>query len=220
MFEGFEVNNFPLENILRKKLWNLYKDRDIEELKKIIIEVEIKNVYLMKEIENLKNMNMRLEQKLIDEKNNKSYKNLFKERKIRQNKFMITDSDLGVSNLKIPNDTFIKKELDINNDEGNDLELYDMMLNAELNEKNFEELKNGISIFENKNQFEKKKLNNIQNIKLNNNDENLNNNINQINNEDYTEDNSNNSKNNNNNNNNKNKSININKDKKINQNSN
>ena len=219
MFENFEVNNFPLENILRKKLWNLYKDRDIEELKKIIIEVEIKNVYLMKEIENLKNMNMRLEQKLIDEKNNKSYKNLFKERKIRQNKYMITDSDLGVSNLKIPNDTFIKKELEINNDEGNDLELYDMMLNAELNEKNFEELKNGISIFENKNQFEKKKLNNIQNIKLNNN-ENLNNNINQINNEDYTEDNSNNSKNNNNNNNNKNKSININKDKKINQNSN
>ena len=55
MFEGFEVNNFPLEKILRKKLWNLYKDRDIEELKKIIVEVEIKNVYLMKEIENLKN---------------------------------------------------------------------------------------------------------------------------------------------------------------------
>ena len=158
MFENFEVNNFPLENILRKKLWNLYKDRDIEELKKIIIEVEIKNVYLMKEIENLKNMNMRLEQELIDEKNNKAFKNLFKERKIRQNKYILTDSDLGVSNLKISNENFIKKELDINNDEGNDLELYDIMLNAELKEKNFEELKIGIPNLENKNNLKKENL--------------------------------------------------------------
>ena len=64
MFEKVEENFFPLENILRKKLYNLYKDRDIDELKQIIVEVEIKNVYLMKEIENLKNINMRLEQEL------------------------------------------------------------------------------------------------------------------------------------------------------------
>ena len=157
----------------------------------------------MKEIENLKNMNMRLEQKLIDEKNNKSYKNLFKERKIRQNKFMITDSDLGVSNLKIPNDTFIKKELDINNDEGNDLELYDMMLNAELNEKAFEELKLGIPVPEKMsfNQFEKKDLNKQinNNIKMSNRNGN-NNKKNQINkNIDYTSNNKINKNENNNN---------------------
>jgi DNA topoisomerase VI subunit A len=81
MFEKVEEHFFPLENILRKKLYNLYKDRDIDELKQIIVEVEIKNVYLMKEIENLKNINMRLEQELIDEKNNKAFKNLFNERK-------------------------------------------------------------------------------------------------------------------------------------------
>ena len=217
MFEGFEVNNFPLEKILRKKLWNLYKDRDIEELKKIIVEVEIKNVYLMKEIENLKNMNMRLEQELIDEKNNKAFKNLFKERKIKQNKYILTDSDLGVSNLKISNEIFIKKELDINNDEGNDLELYDIMLNAELNEKNFEELKNGIPNLENKKQFEKREFNNTQNIKLNN-IENSNNNIKHI--ENNSRNKNNNNSNNNNNNNINNKSININKEKKINPNSN
>ncbi len=215
MFEDFEVKNFPLENILRKKLWNLYKDRDIDELKKIIVEVEIKNVYLMKEIENLKNMNLRLEQELIDEKNNKAFKNLFKERKIKQNKYILTDSDLGVSNLKISNENFIKKELDINNDEGNDLELYDIMLNAELNEKNFEELKNGIPILDNIKQFEKKEINNNQNTILNN-IEIINNNIKQKNNKDNIE---NNSKNNNNNNN-DNNSINIKKEKKINQNSN
>ena len=172
MFEKVEENFFPLENILRKKLYNLYKDRDIDELKQIIVEVEIKNVYLMKEIENLKNINMRLEQELTDEKNNQAFKNLFNERKKKEIKFGLIDTNIGDSNLKISNENFVKKELDINIDEGKDLELYDMMLNAELNEKAFEELKLGIPVPEKMsfNQFEKKDLNKQinNNIKMSN----------------------------------------------------
>ena len=184
MFEKVEEHFFPLENILRKKLYNLYKDRDIDELKQIIVEVEIKNVYLMKEIENLKNINMRLEQELIDEKNNKAFKNLFNERKKKENKFGLIDTNIGDSNLKISNENFVKKELDINIDEGKDLELYDMMLNAELNEKAFEELKLGIKVSNrngnnNKNNQTNKNIdytsNNSKNIQIKKNE---NNNIN------------------------------------------
>lgn len=194
MFEKVEELFFPLENILRKKLYNLYKDRDIDELKQIIVEVEIKNVYLMKEIENLKNINMRLEQELIDEKNNKAFKNLFNERKKKENKFGLIDTNIGDSNLKISNENFVKKELDINIDEGKDLELYDMMLNAELNEKAFEELKLGIPIPEKMsfNQFEKKDLNKQinNNIKVSNRNGNNNKNNQTNKNIDYTSNNS------------------------------
>ena len=93
MFEKVEENFFQNKKNLKKKLYNLYKDRDIDELKQIIVEIEIKNVYLMKEIENLKNINMRLEQELIDEKNNKAFKNLFNERKKKENKYRLIDKN-------------------------------------------------------------------------------------------------------------------------------
>ena len=113
------------------------------------------------------------------------------------------DTNIGDSNLKISNENFVKKELDINIDEGKDLELYDMMLNAELNEKAFEELKLGIPVPEKMsfNQFEKKDLNKQinNNIKMSNRNGN-NNKKNQINkNIDYTSNNQINKNKNNNN---------------------
>ena len=133
-FNDYLEENSPLQELLREKLINIYREKNIEELRTIIIEVEMKNLSLLKEIENLKFNLMKIKQELIDAKNSQKLINKNNLNNIENfNQFYVDNFN---KDLRMDNEDLIKKELSIKYDE-NEYEFNELFNNS----NNFDELK-------------------------------------------------------------------------------
>ena len=133
-FNDYLEENSPLQELLKEKLINIYRDKNIEELRTIIIEIEMKNLSLLKEIENLKFNLMKIKQELIDAKNSQKLINKNNLNNIENfNQFYVDNFN---KDLRMDNEDLIKKELSIKYDE-NEYEFNELFNNS----NNFDELK-------------------------------------------------------------------------------
>ena len=129
-----EYENSPLQELLKEKLINIYREKNIEELRTIINEVEMKNLSLLKEIENLKFNLMKIKQELIDAKNSQKLINKNNLNNIENfNQFYVDNFN---KDLRMDNEDLIKKELSIKLDD-NEYEFNELFNNS----NNFDELK-------------------------------------------------------------------------------
>ena len=129
-----EYENSPLQELLKEKLINIYRDKNIDELRTIIIDIEMKNLSLLKEIENLKFNLMKIKQELIDAKNSQKLINKNNLNNIENfNQFYVDNFN---KDLRMDNEDLIKKELSIKLDE-NEYEFNEFFNNS----NNFDELK-------------------------------------------------------------------------------
>ena len=133
-FNDYLEENSPLQELLKEKLINIYREKNIEELRTIIIEVEMKNLSLLKEIENLKFNLMKIKQELIDAKNSQKLINKNNLNNIENfNQFYVDNFN---KDLRMDNEDLIKKELSIKYDD-NEYEFNELFNNS----NNFDELK-------------------------------------------------------------------------------
>ena len=133
-FNDYLEENSPLQELLKEKLINIYREKNIEELRTIIIEVEMKNLSLLKEIENLKFNLMKIKQELIDAKNSQKLINKNNLNNIENfNQFYVDNFN---KDLRMDNEDLIKKELSIKFDD-NEYEFNELFNNS----NNFDELK-------------------------------------------------------------------------------
>jgi hypothetical protein len=133
-FNDYLEENSPLQELLKEKLINIYRDKNIEELRTIIIDIEMKNLSLLKEIENLKFNLMKIKQELIDAKNSQKLINKNNLNNIENfNQFYVDNFN---KDLRMDNEDLIKKELSIKYDD-NEYEFNELFNNS----NNFDELK-------------------------------------------------------------------------------
>jgi len=132
-FNDYLEENSPLQELLKEKLINIYRDKNIDELRTIIIDIEMKNLSLLKEIENLKFNLMKIQQELIDAKNSQKLINKNNLNYIENyNEFYVDNFN---KDLRLENEDLIKKELSIKLND-NEYEYNELF-----NNNNFDELK-------------------------------------------------------------------------------